>query len=127
MLPPKLSRLELKLMDALWSRGALSIREIQESLPAAKRPGYGTVQTMIYRLEAKNAVRRVRKIGNAHIFEALVSRGSAHRRVLDEVLGIFGGRTQPIMSHWVESGQLTLEDVKAAEREIRRLSKRGKP
>lgn len=126
MREPRFTKLELKMMEALWAQGRLPIREIQESFPAAGRPSYTTVQTMIYRLEAKGAVRRVKKIGNAHIFEALVSRSSAHRRLLDDLLGLFGGRTQPIMAHWIESGQLTLDDVKEAEREIRRLSKEEK-
>jgi predicted transcriptional regulator len=121
---PKLSRLELKIMEALWSKGPSSVREIQESFPAKRRPAYTTVQTMVYRLEAKNALKRTKKIGNAHIFEALVSQASVHRKVIDELLGLFGGRAQPLMSHLIESGQLTLEDVEEARKELRQLSKK---
>ena len=122
---PKLTRLELQIMDALWSGGARSVREIQEAFPEADRPAYTTVQTMVYRLEAKQAVRRVKKIGNAHIFEAAISRTSAQRRVIDDLLAFFGGRSQPVMAHLIEAGSLTLEDVKEAEATLRRL-KRGK-
>ena len=119
---PKLTKLELQIMEALWSRGGLSIREIQEAFPEADRPAYTTVQTTVYRLEGKNAVRRVKKISNAHIFEAVVSRSAAHRRLIDDLLGLFGGRTQPVMSHLIESGKLTLEDVHEAEETLRRLA-----
>lgn len=124
----RFSRLELRVLEALWSRGPVSIREIQEEFPAARRPAYTTVQTIVYRLEAKGAVRRTRKIGNAHIFAAVVERGAAHRRLMDEFLALLGGRTQPVMAHWIERGQLTLEDLKAAELELARLhTKGGKP
>jgi predicted transcriptional regulator len=119
-----LSRLELQVMDALWERGALSVREIQETFPERDRPAYTTVQTMVYRLEAKKAVRRTRKIGNAHIFEAVVTRRSAHRRVIDELLAVFGGRTQPLVAHLIEAGKLTLADVEEARLELKRLEKR---
>jgi BlaI family transcriptional regulator, penicillinase repressor len=122
---PKLTRLELQIMDALWRRGASSIREIQEAFPERGRPAYTTVQTMVYRLEAKKAIRRVRKIGNAHIFDALVSRRAAQRRLVDDLLSLFGGRTQPVMAHLIESGQLTLDDVREAEQTLRRLQKNG--
>src|SRR6185436_4329426 len=102
-----------------WNHGALSVREIQEWFPEKDRPAYTTVQTMVYRLEGKKAVRRVKKIGNAHIFEALISRKSAQRRLVDELLAFFGGRSQPVMAHLIESGQLTLEDVQEAERTLR--------
>jgi BlaI family transcriptional regulator, penicillinase repressor len=121
---PKLSKLELKIMDALWSRGAISIREIQEAFPERNRPAYTTVQTTVYRLEAKKAVRRVKKISNAHIFEAVVSRGAAQRRLIDDLLGLFGGRTQPVMAHLIDSGRLTLDDVREAERRLMELKKR---
>lgn len=121
---PKLSKLELRIMEALWSRGALSIREIQEEFPEHDRPAYTTVQTTVYRLETKKAVRRVKKISNAHIFEAVVSRGAAQRRLIDDLLGLFGGRTQPVMAHLIESGKLTLEDVKEAERVLRKLERK---
>ncbi len=124
---PKLSRLELKIMDALWNRGALSIRDIQEAFPERGRPAYTTVQTTVYRLEAKKAVRRVKKVSNAHIFEAAISREAAQRRLIDDLLGLFGGRTQPVMAHLIESGKLTLEDVQEAERTLRNLSREEKP
>jgi BlaI family penicillinase repressor len=124
---PGFSKLELQIMEVLWQRGRVSIREVQEAL-AAPRPAYTSVQTTIYRLEAKDAVRRVRKIGNAHIFEAAVSRNAAHRRLLDHVLGLFGGRIQPVMAHWAESGNMTEQDVEEAEKLLRELaaSKSGK-
>jgi len=121
---PKLSKLELKIMGALWSKGASSVREIQESLPAKRRPAYTTVQTMLYRLEAKNAVRRSKKIGNAHIFEAVISRNAAQGRLIDELLALFGGRAQPLMSHLIESGQLTLDDIEEARKTLRDLGKK---
>jgi len=123
---PKLSKLELQIMEALWARGALPIREIQETFPEKDRPAYTTIQTTIYRLETKKAVRRVKKISNAHIFEAVVSRGAAQSRLIDELLGLFGGRTQPVMSHLIESGKLTLADVKEAEKALRDLQKKEK-
>lgn len=118
---PKLSKLELQIMEALWTRGAASIREIQEAFPERDRPAYTTIQTTVYRLETKRAVRRIKKISNAHIFEAVVSRGAAQRKLIDELLSLFGGRTQPIMAHLVESGKLTLDDVKEAEQALHRL------
>jgi predicted transcriptional regulator len=120
---PKLSKLELKIMEALWSKGPSAVREIQESFPAKRRPAYTTVQTMVYRLEAKNALKRTRKIGNAHIFEAVISKAAAHRKVIDDLLGLFGGRAQPLMSHLIESGQLTLADVEEARKALRDTSK----
>jgi len=118
---PGFSRLELQIMEVFWERGKISIREVQEALPAP-RPAYTSVQTTIYRLEAKAAVRRVRKIGNAHIFEAAVNRNSAHGRLLDHALGLFGGRIQPVMAHWAESGNITEQDVRDAERLLRELA-----
>ena len=111
-------------MDALWSRGALSIREIQESFPERDRPAYTTVQTIVYRLEAKKALHKAKKISNAHIFEASISRAAAQRRLMDEFLGLFGGRSQPLMAHLIESGKLTLEDVQEAEKLLRQLQKK---
>lgn len=119
----KLTRFEIAIMEALWTRGPLPVREIQEGLPDKDRPAYTTVQTIVYRLEEKGAVRRVKKIGNAHIFEAVVSRQAAHRRLIDELLGFFGGSSQPLVAHLVETGKLTLDDVREAEQLIRRLSK----
>lgn len=126
MSPPKLTRFEVQIMDVLWNSGPASVREIQEALPAGGRPAYTTVQTMVTRLEAKKAVRRVKKIGNAYIFEALITRSTAMRRVIDELLGFFGGRTQPVMSHLIETGKLTLEDVQEAERTLRKLARKDK-
>lgn len=123
---PKLSKLELQIMDVLWTRGATSIREIQEAFPEKDRPAYTTVQTTVYRLEAKKAVQRVKKISNAHIFEAVVSRNAAQRRLIDELLALFGGRTQPVMSHLIESGKLTLDDVQQAEKTLRELARKDK-
>jgi predicted transcriptional regulator len=124
---PRLTKLELQVMDALWKEGPSSVRQIQESFPEKGRPAYTTVQTMVARLEAKHAVRRVKKTGNAFIFEAVVSRVAAHRRIIDELLSLFGGRTQPLMAHLVESGRLTLEELKEAEQELRRLQKKERP
>jgi predicted transcriptional regulator len=121
-----LTTLELQIMEVLWTVGAASVREIQEQFPEKDRPAYTTVQTMIYRLETKKAVRRVKKIGNAHIFDALVSRDTAQRRLVDELLSAFGGRSQPVMAHLIEAGKLTLEDVKEAEAMLRRLTKKGR-
>src|SRR5580693_6831459 len=123
---PKLTKLELQIMEALWSRGAISIREIQEAFPERDRPAYTTIQTTVYRLEGKKALRRVKKISNAHIFEAVVSRNAAQNRLIDELLGLFGGRTQPVMSHLIESGRLTLDDVQEAEKTLRKLAKKEK-
>lgn len=123
---PKLTKLELQIMEALWTRGEASIREIQESFPEKKRPAYTTIQTTVYRLEAKKAVRRVKKVGNFHIFEAAVSRNAAQRRLIDDLLALFGGRTQPVMAHMIESGKLTLEDVKEAESLLRQLERKDK-
>jgi BlaI family transcriptional regulator, penicillinase repressor len=120
---PKLSKLELRIMETLWTNGSASIREIQEAFPERKRPAYTTVQTTVYRLEAKKAVRRVKKVGNFHVFEAAVSRNSAQRRLIDDLLALFGGRSQPVMAHLVESGKLTLADVKEAEKLLRRFEK----
>jgi predicted transcriptional regulator len=122
---PKLTKLELQIMEALWNRGASSIREILETFPEKDRPAYTTIQTTVYRLEAKKAVRRVRKVGNFHIFEATVSRDAAQRRLIDDLLALFNGRTQPVMAHLIESGNLTLKDVKEAEKILRKLERRA--
>jgi len=119
---PKLTKLELQIMEALWSRGPCSVREIQESFPAKKRPAYTTVQTMVYRLEVKKALRRTKKIATALIFEATVTRDAAERRLIDELLSVFGGRSRPIVSHLIESGALTLEDVREAEQTLLKLA-----
>ena len=111
----KLTKFELEIMHSLWGLGSGSVREIQEQLPAKKRPAYTTVQTMIYRLEEKGAVRRVKKIGNAHVFEPLVTRRSAHHRLITELLDFFGGSARPLMAHLVEAGKLSLEDIREME------------
>jgi predicted transcriptional regulator len=113
-------------MDALWIHGASSVRAIQEAFPVKNRPAYTTIQTTVYRLEAKKALRRVKKIGNAHIFEALISRATAQRRLIDELLSFFGGRSQPVVAHLIESGKLTLEDVHEAEHTLRELARKDK-
>jgi BlaI family penicillinase repressor len=127
MASPRLTKLEMQIMEALWTNGAASVREIQEAFPEKDRPAYTTVQTMVYRLEAKRAVRRVKKIGNAHIFEAAISRRAAHTRLIDELLAFFGGRSQPLMAHLIEAGKITLEEVKDAEQALRKLQKKEKP
>jgi len=123
MAQPKLTKLELQIMEALWSRDTASIREIQEAFPEKDRPAYTTIQTTVYRLEAKKALRRIKKVGNFHIFQASISRDAVQRRLLDDLLALFGGRSQPVMAHLIESGKLSLEDVKEAEKTLRRLSK----
>ena len=124
MAVPKLTKLEMQIMEALWTSGPGSVREIQESFPVKDRPAYTTVQTLVYRLEAKNAIRRVKKIGNAHIFEAAVSRSGAQHRLIDELLSYFGGQSQPVMARLIETGQLTLDDVKEAEQLLKELEKK---
>ena len=122
----RLTKFELQIMDALWTRGSASIREIQEAFPERDRPAYTTIQTTVYRLEGKKALRRVKKVGNFHVFEAAVSRDSAQRRLIDDLLALFGGRTQPVMAHLIESGKLSLDDVKDAEKTLRKLTKENK-
>ena len=123
---PKLTKLELQIMEALWDHGASSVREIQERFPEKDRPAYTTVQTMVYRLETKKAVRRVKKIGNAHIFDAAISRSAAQRRLIDELLSFFDGRIQPVVAHLIDSGKLTLKDVRDAEQTLRKLARKDK-
>jgi BlaI family transcriptional regulator, penicillinase repressor len=122
----KFTPLELQIMQVLWERGRISIREIQEGFPEADRPAYTTIQTTVYRLEAKKGVRRVRKISNAHIFEAAVTSEATQRKFMDDLLRLFGGRSQPVIARLVESGNLTLEDLKAAEKIIRDSGKEKK-
>ncbi len=125
MAPPRLSKLELQIMETLWSPGgALSVREIQEQFPKKGRPAYTTIQTTIGRLETKKAVARVKKIGNAHIYEAAVSRNAAQRRLVDDLLALFGGRSQPVMTHLIEAGKLSLEEVQQAEKLVRALAEK---
>jgi BlaI family transcriptional regulator, penicillinase repressor len=122
---PRLSKFELQIMEALWTNGICSIREVQETFPERTRPAYSTVQTMVYRLEAKGAVRRVKKISNAHIFEAVISRDTAQRKLIDDLLSLFGG-TQPVMAQLIGSGKLTLEDVEEARKTLQKLAKKEK-
>ena len=126
MAEPKLSKLEFQIMEGLWTQGELSIRDIQETFPAKHRPAYTTIQTTVYRMEAKGVVRRVKKVGNFHIFAAAVSRNAAQRRLIDDLLALFGGRSQPVMAHLIESGKLTMEDVKEAEKALRKLERKDK-
>jgi BlaI family penicillinase repressor len=120
---PKLTRLELRIMETLWNRGASSVRELHEAFPDDDRPAFTTVQTIVYRLEAKKALRRVKRISNANIFDAVVSRTAAQNRLVDELLSLFGGRSKPVLSRLVESGKLTLDDIKEAEQALRKLDR----
>jgi BlaI family transcriptional regulator, penicillinase repressor len=122
---PKLTKLELQIMNALWNLGVCSIREIQEAFPEQERPAYTTVQTTVYRMEGKKFVRRVKKISNAHIFEAAVTRDAAQGRLIDDLLSLFGGRTQPVMAHLVETGKLTMDDIEEARKALRKAAKKG--
>jgi predicted transcriptional regulator len=126
MTEPRLSKLEFQVMEALWAKGDSSIREIQESFPEKRRPAYTTIQTTVYRMETKGVVERIKKVGNFHIFAAMISRDSAQRRLIDDLLDLFGGRSQPVMAHLIQSGKLSLEDVKNAERALRSLSPQEK-
>ena len=121
----KLSRLEIQIMETLWERGEASIREMQDAFPAKRRPGYTTVQTMVYRLEAKKVLRRTRKVGNFHMFAATVTRDAAQRRLVDDLLAMFGGQSRPVVAHLIEAGKLTLEDVEFAERTLKGLKEGG--
>ena len=123
---PKLTALELQIMEALWTAGASSVREIQEAFPPKGRPAYTTVQTTVYRLERKGAVRCVKRISNANIFEAAISRDDAQGRLVDDILGLFGGQVKPVMARLIQSGKLTLEDVKEAEQALRKLCRKSK-
>jgi len=119
----KLSKLEFQIMEALWKGRELSIREIQESFSSKRKPAYTTIQTTVYRMESKEIVRRVRKVGNFHLFAAVVSRAAAQRRLIDDLLEFFGGRSQPLMAHLIDSGKLSLEDVKEAEKILQKSTK----
>ena len=121
---PKLTRPELQIMEALWTHGPLSIREIQQLHPSRGRPAYTTVQTVVYRLETKKALRRSKKISNAHIFEATLSRSAAHRGLIEDFLGLFGGRTEPLIASLIDTGRLTLEEIQETERTLRGRTRR---
>jgi len=124
MAEPKLSRLEFQIMEVLWGKGESSIREILEAFPERRRPAYTTIQTTVYRMETKAVLHRVKKVGNFHVFAASITQDAAQRRLIDDLLALFGGRTQPVMAHLIESGKLTLSDVQEAEQELKRLSHR---
>ncbi len=125
MRQPKLSKLELQILEALWANGKASIREIQEFFPEP-RPAYTTIQTTVYRLEGKNVVRRVRKISNAHIFEPILARDVTRHRLLDEILSFFGGQAQPMMAQLAEAGKLSLDDVRELEKTLKRIESEQK-
>lgn len=126
MASARLTKLELQIMETFWTRGACSVREVQEAFPESKRPAYTTVQTTIYRLERKKALRCVKRISNANIFEAAISRQAAQRRLIDELLALLGGRGKLVMAHLVEAGEITLEDVREAEKVLRKSSRKDK-
>src|SRR5690348_12961362 len=122
---PKLTKLELRIMEIVWASGPLAVRDVQARLAAARRPAYTTVQTLMYRLEAKKALKRTAKIGNAHLFEAAVTRQSAHRRLIDEFIALLGGSIRPVMANLVDAGKLTLDDVREAEKHLQKISRKG--
>jgi predicted transcriptional regulator len=122
----RLTKFEIQIMETLWRQGEASIREMQEAFGEKKRPGYTTIQKMVYRLEAKKVVRRVRKVGNFHMFAATVSRESAQRRLVDDLLAMFGGESRPVVAHLIGAGKLTLEDVEYAEKTLKRIKEGGK-
>jgi predicted transcriptional regulator len=124
---PKLTKLEMQVLEALWQKGACSVREILETFPEPGRPAYTTVQTVVYRLERKKALRCAKRISNANIFEAVISRNEAQRRFVDELMAVFGGRAKLVMAHLVESGKLTLQDVREAEKALRQSLRKEKP
>src|SRR5687767_3318826 len=122
---PKLSKLELQIMEVLWSQGECCIRDILDAFPVKKKPAYTTIQTTVYRLAAKKALRQSKRVGNVHVFVPLVARGAAQRRLVDEFLSLFGGRAQPLMTHLIESGRLSIEDLKEAQKVFQQLNKQG--
>jgi BlaI family penicillinase repressor len=122
----RLTKLEIQIMETLWSRGEASIREMQEAFPEKKRPGYTTIQKTVYRMEEKKVVRRIRKVGNFHIFQAAVSRDAAQRRLVDDLLAMFGGQSRPVVAHLIGAGKLTLEDVEFAEQMLKKHKEKGK-
>ena len=126
MAAPKLSKLEFQIMETLWAQGECSIREIQDAFPVKRKPAYTTVQTTVYRLETKDVVRRVKKVGNFHIFAASISRNAAQRRLIDELLGFFGGSSQALIAHLVEAGKLSADDIKESERALKEFSAKEK-
>jgi len=127
MLKPRLTKLELQVLEAFWQKGRCSVREVQESFPEAHRPAYTTVQTVVYRLERKKALRCVKRIGNANVFEAVISREDAQGRLINELLAVLGGRARLVMAHLVETGDLTMDDIKEAEKALRNSARKDKP
>jgi predicted transcriptional regulator len=125
MVGTRLTKFEMQIMETLWTKGEASVREMLEAFPDKKRPGYTTVQTMVYRLETKKVVRRVRKVGNFHMFAATVSRDAAQRRLVDDLLATFGGQSRPVVAHLIGAGKLTLEDVEYAEKTLKKLKEEG--
>jgi predicted transcriptional regulator len=126
MAAAKLSKLELQIMEALWTHGPSAVREVQERFPEESRPAYNTVQTMLYRLEAKKAVRRTHKVGKAHVFEAALSRDAAESRLIDDFLSLFGGTVSPVMAHLIQAGRLSREEIRKAERLLQELEEKAK-
>jgi predicted transcriptional regulator len=122
----RLTKFEIQIMETLWTRGEASIREMQQAFPEKKRPGYTTIQKMIYRMEAKKVVRRVRKVGNFHMFAAVISRDAAQRRLVDDLLAMFGGQSRPVVAHLIGTGKLTMEDVEYAEQTLKAVKKGDK-
>jgi BlaI family penicillinase repressor len=126
MLKPRLTKLELQVLEAFWQKCRCSVREVQESFPEAHRPAYTTVQTVVYRLERKKALRCVKRIGNANVFEAVISREDAQGRLINELLAVLGGRARLVMAHLVETGDLTMDDIKEAEKALRNSARKDK-
>ena len=122
----RLSKLEFSIMETLWAKGRVSIREVLEGLPAKKRPSYNTVQTMVYRLEAKGAVARIRMSGNFHMFEPSITREAAQRSIIDELLAILGGESRPVVTRLIETGKMTMDDIEYAEKTLQQSRKGGK-
>jgi predicted transcriptional regulator len=127
MLKPRLTKLEMQVLEAFWQKGPCSVREVQESFSEPHRPAYTTVQTVVYRLERKKALRCVKRIGNANVFEAVISREDAQGRLINELLAILGGRARLVMAHLVETGDLTIDDIKEAEKALRNSARKDKP
>ena len=123
---PRLTKLELQILEVFWQKGACSVREVQEAFPESARPAYTTVQTVVYRLERKKALRCVKRIGKANVFEAVIVRKDAQRRLVDELLALFDGRANLVMAHLIESGELTLKEVMEAENTLRKSSRKDK-
>lgn len=122
----RLTRFEMQIMDTVWTRGEASIREMQEAFPPKKRPGYTTVQKMVYRMEEKKVLRRVRRVGNFHVFAPMVAREAVERTLIDDLLAVFGGNSRPVIAHLIGARKLTLEDVEFAEATLKQIKEGGK-